>query len=208
MNEKITEKTSGPLKTVALGDSFVTPFRIAPYAGWVELIAKDCGVKTVNRGIAGDTTTGMLVRLQRDVFDEGPDFVIIAGGLNDFVMGADIAQTCSNMMAIVNQCIARGIMPVVGIPIPPLDSVCSDWVELTDFGKVADKMRAYRSAILKFCKVFKITYLDFYKATALAGKADLYLHDGIHLNREGHSLIAHLVCESTREWQKRGNKLP
>ena len=40
-------------------------------------------VKVANRGIAGDTTRGMLCRLQEDVLDLQPKAIVLLGGIND-----------------------------------------------------------------------------------------------------------------------------
>lgn len=41
------------------------------------------GVKVANRGIAGDTTRGMLGRLQENVLDLQPKAIVLLGGIND-----------------------------------------------------------------------------------------------------------------------------
>ena len=43
-------------------------------------------LKTANRGIAGDTTRGMLYRLQEDVINLKPRLIVILGGVNDLSM--------------------------------------------------------------------------------------------------------------------------
>ena len=41
------------------------------------------GVKVANRGIAGDTTRGVLCRLQEDVLNLQPKAIVLLGGIND-----------------------------------------------------------------------------------------------------------------------------
>ena len=41
------------------------------------------GLKTANRGISGDTTRGMLYRLQEDVLDLHPPLIVLLCGVND-----------------------------------------------------------------------------------------------------------------------------
>jgi len=43
-------------------------------------------LKTANRGIAGDTTRGMLYRLQEDVTDLHPRLIVLLCGVNDLAM--------------------------------------------------------------------------------------------------------------------------
>lgn len=41
------------------------------------------GLKTANRGLSGDTTRGMLYRLQEDVLDLHPRLIVLLAGVND-----------------------------------------------------------------------------------------------------------------------------
>jgi lysophospholipase L1-like esterase len=74
------------VKIVCIGDSITAG---APLVGtgkeWVTLLQSKLGKRAmlINRGIGGDTTAGMIARFQADVVAEKPDYVIIAGGLND-----------------------------------------------------------------------------------------------------------------------------
>src|SRR5580704_8643449 len=47
------------------------------------------GLKVANRGISGDTTRGVLIRLDTDVLALHPDGVVILIGTNDLEEGAD-----------------------------------------------------------------------------------------------------------------------
>ncbi len=46
------------------------------------------GMKLANRGISGDTTRGMLIRLSEDVLELDPACVVMLMGTNDIEMGA------------------------------------------------------------------------------------------------------------------------
>lgn len=58
-------------------------------------------VKKVNRGISGDTTRGMLMRLQEDVLSQNPLGVVLLMGTNDLEEGAEPATIADNFKLII-----------------------------------------------------------------------------------------------------------
>src|SRR5512140_1499636 len=59
------------------------------------------GVKLANRGISGDTTRGVLIRVQQDVLVLHPRAVIILIGTNDLEEGADPEIAAANLKLIL-----------------------------------------------------------------------------------------------------------
>lgn len=79
---------------VFLGDSITQ--------GWGgRLGAAFGGMKVANRGISGDTTRGMLIRLQDDVLSLNPAAVVILAGTNDLEEGASPEIIAGNMKLIL-----------------------------------------------------------------------------------------------------------
>lgn len=59
-------------------------------------------IRTANRGVSGDTTRGMLCRLEDNVLDLVPRAVVVLGGTNDMTQpGGDAAKTAENLKNIV-----------------------------------------------------------------------------------------------------------
>jgi lysophospholipase L1-like esterase len=59
------------------------------------------GVKLANRGIGGDTTRGMLIRLQEDVLALHPSGVVLLMGTNDLAEQAEPATIVGNLQLIL-----------------------------------------------------------------------------------------------------------
>ena len=59
------------------------------------------GVKVANRGISGDTTRGVLIRLKEDVFSLNPKGVVILIGTNDLGMKATPEVIAGNLKLII-----------------------------------------------------------------------------------------------------------
>lgn len=81
---------------VFLGDSITQ--------GWGDDFRKAFqSMKVVNRGISGDTTRGMLIRLQDDVLNLNPAAVIMLMGTNDLEEGAAPKIIADNVVLIIEQ---------------------------------------------------------------------------------------------------------
>ncbi|HEX7862444.1 MAG TPA: GDSL-type esterase/lipase family protein [Verrucomicrobiae bacterium] len=79
---------------VFLGDSITQ--------GWGENLGNAFpGAKVANRGISGDTTRGVLIRLQEDVLVLNPAGVVLLIGTNDLEEGADPETIASNLKLIL-----------------------------------------------------------------------------------------------------------
>ena len=59
------------------------------------------GVKVANRGISGDTTRGVLIRLDEDVLSLHPSAVVLLIGTNDLEENAHPEQIASNLRLII-----------------------------------------------------------------------------------------------------------
>lgn len=79
---------------VFLGDSITQ--------GWgAEFRNKFPGMKLANRGIGGDTTRGMLIRLQEDVLVLNPSAIVLLLGTNDVEVGIDAEAIGRNFEKIL-----------------------------------------------------------------------------------------------------------
>lgn len=87
-----TDEDQGAL--VLFGDSITQ--------GWGEDFSQHFpGVKIANRGIGGDTTRGMLYRLDEDVLALNPSGVVMLMGTNDIEMGATPEMIVDNFKLIL-----------------------------------------------------------------------------------------------------------
>lgn len=72
------------------------------------------GVKVANRGISGDTTRGVLIRLEQDVLAVQPSGVVILIGTNDLEEGADPETIMANLNLVLTKLKAHNPkMPIV-----------------------------------------------------------------------------------------------
>jgi lysophospholipase L1-like esterase len=72
------------------------------------------GMKIANRGISGDTTRGVLIRLKEDVLDLNPKAVILLIGTNDLEEKADPETIAANLKLILAALSEHdGKMPII-----------------------------------------------------------------------------------------------
>ncbi len=84
------------------------------------------GLKLANRGISGDTTRGVLIRIHEDVLSLEPRAVVVLAGTNDLEELADPETIAGNMGAILAELRAhRAEMPIVLCEVFPSSSTLS-----------------------------------------------------------------------------------
>jgi acyl-CoA thioesterase I len=184
------------MKIICIGDSITRGYGVSNCEAWVELLNEKKEMSFINKGINGDTSDGMLARFQKDVIEEKPRYVLIMGGANDLITGGSPGSAQTNIMAMVHQAYHYGIIPVVGISIKTdSETFREDWAELTSVSELNILIQEYRNLLLKFCRIFRVSCIDFYSEFDQKIKSNYsrYLLDGLHPTREGHKVFAEIA---------------
>ena len=89
--------------------------------GWGDRLAQFFpNMKIANRGISGDTTRGMLIRLQEDVLSLKPAAVVMLMGTNDLEEQAEPATVAGNVRLIIDDLKAHNArMPIIWCNVMP-----------------------------------------------------------------------------------------
>lgn len=201
------QREGGPRRRLyCLGDSLTFGYGVSPRERWLSLASEQSGWRLMNRGVCGDTTGGMLVRL-RELLNGAPpaQAVLLMGGANDiFYSGSDLAAR-ANMGAMIHQLLTAGVLVLVGIPMPIVpDWHPEEWGAVVDFAAAETLLDRYARWLDGYCAAFGVPAVDFRPAFLDengAPRRELYL-DGLHPNREGHARMARLLCARLRELEK------
>ncbi|MEX2093734.1 MAG: GDSL-type esterase/lipase family protein [Pirellulales bacterium] len=160
---------------VFLGDSITQ--------GWGDdFRGKFDNVKTANRGISGDTTRGMLVRLADDVIALDPSGVVMLMGTNDVENGATPATIAGNVKLIVAELKEHDPqLPIV---------LCEVFPSSAEKNRPKDKIRELNRLLEEAVKGDpQVTLVDTWTLFANAegnAKQELF-PDLLHLNDDGYA---------------------
>lgn len=134
-------------------------------------------VKVINGGLSGETSAGGLGRIDWMLKQPIDIFVLELGG-NDGLRGLPLAQTKSNLQAIINKVKAKypkAKIVLAGMMVPP------------NLGKTyTDEFRKIFPLLAHENKTELIPFL----LDGVAGNEKLNQADGIHPNEAGHQIIA------------------
>lgn len=189
------------MKIICLGDSLTYGMGVLRRECWTTLAARETGHTLINRGISGDTTGGMLARLDQEVLRQSPDMVILLGGGNDIVATGSDRVARGNLFAMLHQSLAAGIQPVLGTPVPfDVEAIQADWAGLTDFAAAGRICREYVQWIRTLGRIFGTPVADFYALfESLPGFPGEWYLDGLHPAAPGHKRMAALICSLIAE---------
>jgi len=110
---------------LVLGDSLSAAHGLRPEQGWVALLigrlrAQGYGYQVINASVSGETTTGGLARLPRELRLTQPGILILELGANDGLRGLPVNLTRQHLAEMIRLGKAAGAkVLLVGILIPP-----------------------------------------------------------------------------------------
>jgi lysophospholipase L1-like esterase len=114
-NQALKKQSSDPKRVLFMGDSITDFWKLAEYFP---------GKPYVNRGISGQTTPQMLVRMYTDVIDHKPAALVILAGINDISQNTGPATSEmveQNLMAMTELAQHHGIKVILCSILPVSD---------------------------------------------------------------------------------------
>ena len=164
-----------------LGDSISAGYGINQKDNWVSVLQSKfdndgTSIKLINSSVSGDTTSGGLQRLKRDLQKFDPDYVLIELGGNDALRGYPIKRIKDNlqtMIALIKNNNSKALL--MQIRIPP------------NYGQ--KYALAFERIYLELASSEEIYFLPFILEN-VGLNPDLMQPDGIHPNAKAQPLIA------------------
>ncbi|MBW4037488.1 MAG: capsular biosynthesis protein [Acidobacteria bacterium] len=151
------------------------------------------GKPYINRGISGQTTPQMLVRMRQDVVQLHPETVVILAGTNDIAgnTGPSTPEMIENNFKSMTEIAkANGIRVILASVLPV--KVYPWRPSVTD---PAGKIKALNAWIKGYCAKKGCTYLDYWSAMAApdGGMKPGISIDGVHPNAAGYAIMEPLA---------------
>jgi lysophospholipase L1-like esterase len=178
-------------RVVFLGDSITDSWKLAEYFP---------NQPFVNRGISGQTTPQMLIRMRPDVIALKPKVMVLLAGTNDIAgnygeMSNEFIE--GNIESIVELARANGINVVLAsvLPISDYNKNRSGEPIIRSKQRPPERIVALNNWIKNYCAQKNLVYLDYYSATVDDKgflKADI-ANDGLHPNAKGYEIMKTLA---------------
>ncbi len=175
-----SDEQQAPLTILALGDSLTEGLGVDNddnYPAQLEARLKELGykdVKVVNSGLSGETSTGLVNRLDW-VLQTKPDITILTVGANDAIRGIDVATVEANIRTAVKRLQDGGSEVILG-GMQIYDNLGSDYVE------------SFAAIYPRVAKDMNVTLIPFF-LDGVGGDPKLNQADAIHPTKEGYTII-------------------
>jgi lysophospholipase L1-like esterase len=190
-NLKAQPPSKNEMRVVFMGDSITD--------GW-NLVQYFPDKPYINRGISGQTTPQMLLRIRSDVIDLKPLIVVILAGTNDIAGNSGLmtlSDTARNLTSMVELAKANNIRVVLSSVLPVNDRMRNkDGVLLVQTkNRPNEKITAMNQWLKKYAADSRLIYLDYYSATAdeKGTLKDGLSYDGLHPNADGYKIMQSLA---------------
>ena len=192
-NAQLPAPRAGEKRVVFLGDSITDSWKLDQYFS---------GKPYVNRGISGQTTPQMLVRMRPDVINLKPAAVLILAGTNDIAGNTGPMtdqQVEENYQSIAELAQAHRIKVIFASVLP-----VHNYTERSQRNfeqRSPQRILALNKFLKEYCAAHHFLYLDYFSAMVDEHgllKRDL-AEDGLHPNDAGYKLMAPLAEKAIRQ---------
>ena len=183
---------------VCLGDSTTYGYMISRKKVWPSILnnkfAEDSKeINIINKGINGDTTSGMIARFESDCLNENADLLILMGGVNDIFMFQNIDKIKNNIKLIVDISNKNNVDIILFTPIPFIKEIFT-FFEADNLDGFENTLKEYVSWINEYTKENNIKSIDVYNMFMnnifKSNKYEDIYFDGVHLSENGHNVFA------------------
>jgi lysophospholipase L1-like esterase len=190
-NVKLKAEPADPQRVVFLGDSITDGWKLAQYFP---------GKPYVNRGISGQTTAQMLVRMFPDVISLKPAVLVLFAGTNDIARNngpQTVEMIQSNFQAMVELAQQHGIKVVLCSVMPVSDYGPR---KMTEGRPPADILRL-NTWLKDYAAKTKSVYADYFAATVdeTGFLKEGISRDGLHPNDKGYELMVPVVSAAIQQ---------
>lgn len=183
-----------------VGTSLTAGLGLEPDSAFPQLIGKKLDslglpFEAVNAGVSGETSAGLLRRL--DWLLRAPyDVLVLETGANDGLRGTPVETVKSNIQQIIDR--AKAKRPSATILLVQMEAPPNFGVEYTS---------QFRAMFPELARRNDVTLLPFL-LDGVAGHAGLNQADGIHPNLEGERIVAENVWRGLRPVLEREQRGP
>ena len=145
--------------------------------------ASDRDVAIENKGMDGDSTSGMVSRFTMSVTLEKPEYVVIMGGLNDLFTRIPDDDVYKNLVQLTQMSREIGAEPIVLSTTPVAGA--------RDFNS---KIKELNGRVRGYCMENDVRFIDIFSELLDEGVlAKGFSNDGVHLSDGGYKKIISIL---------------
>ncbi len=193
-NSEVQPIAKGEKRVVFLGDSITDSWKLAEYFP---------DQPYLNRGISGQTTPQMLIRMRPDVIAHKPKVLLVLAGTNDISANTGVVTDefiQGNIASIVELAHANGIKVILAsiLPISDYNQNSKGEAIVRSVQRPPERILALNKWIQNYCQEKSLVYLDYFSAMVDDRgflKAEL-ANDGLHPHAEGYKIMQKLAAEA------------
>ncbi|MCX7544319.1 arylesterase [Marinicella gelatinilytica] len=180
VNNTATEAAQNDFVILALGDSLTEGLGVDETHNYPAILQQQLhntgfvDVKVVNAGLSGETSTGLLNRLDW-VMQLQPDLTILTIGANDAMRGLDLERTDDNIRTII-KILQQKNSDVILAGMEIYDNLGREYVS------------GFKDIYPRIAKDLDLPFIPFF-LQGVAGDPELNQQDGIHPNHSGYQVI-------------------
>ena len=150
------------------------------------------------RGISGQTTSHMLVRMRKDVVDLHPKYVVILAGTNDIAKNngfIEVDDIYGNIVSMCEIAKANKVKPVICSVLPVKQYKWSP--EVTD---CAERIIRLNAMLEDYAKASRCIYVDYHSVMKddENGLPQKWSYAGVHLNGDGYDVIEKIILDTLK----------
>jgi len=151
------------------------------------------------RGIGGQTSSELLVRMRQDVIDLHPHTVVIMCGVNDIARNngpISLTHTVGNIISMCELAKANNIRPVLCSPLPARSFYWNP--AITD---APQQIRALNELIKAYALANHILYVDYYSSMVDTdgGLKEGLSDDEVHPTHAGYQIMEPIILNALKQ---------
>ncbi|MFH1007019.1 MAG: GDSL-type esterase/lipase family protein [Candidatus Latescibacterota bacterium] len=120
-------------------------------------------VSMAGAGVAGDTPTAGLARLEADVLSLVPDWVLVQFGTEEALAGGRVETFRDTLREIVAQISARGVRAVLTTPTPISERMTAHGITLTEVRRLQARLAERAHAVRRLAEELSIPLIDLHR---------------------------------------------
>ncbi len=158
-----------------------------------------------NLGVPGDTTTGILNRMNAEMKPRAPQLILVQHGINDIRReGSAEAPNAesredfqNNLRRIIIR--AQSYADVVFVGVHPINQAVTNPVYWAPHYFLSEDVRLYAQTAAEVCADMDVGYIDIFSAWSASTYDHFLDKNGIHANAAGHEMIYSLVLQHLQQ---------